>query len=207
MQYVCGALGVLAVAFAIFVWWRYTSVARGARQRDDRILPLLDALALKLSRKEPVAAGEVAALAETPQVRPMLYALVKHFERLELFPAQYLDTKSQGEAQLAYWMMHPNELQDAPEQIELVESLKRRVGEEDAECEFLVFRYKMPEGHWAAKDGWILGLAGPFVKDDVPYSGVAAGFSRVGDIEGTIEPAELVDWFIGMCMKKSRIRT
>ncbi len=30
----------MAVAVALFLWWRYTSVARGARGRDEKILQL-----------------------------------------------------------------------------------------------------------------------------------------------------------------------
>jgi hypothetical protein len=203
MEYVCGAIGVLGVAFAVFVWWRYTSVARGARQRDEKIHQMLDPIGERLARKQPVSPDEVAALADRPQVRPMLYAMLKHYERLDLFPARYLDVKSQGEAQLAYWMMHPNELHDAPEKIELVETFTRQLGADGETGEFLVFRYKMAEGHWAARDGWILGMAGPFLKDDVPYSGIAGGFSRVGDKHGEADPNELVDWYIGMCVRKA----
>jgi hypothetical protein len=202
MVYVFVAIGVLVLAFAAFIWWRYTSVERGARQRDDKIARMLDPLGEKLAKKEPVSPDEVAALAAQPHVRPMLYALLKHFERLDLFPARYLDAKSQGEAQLAYWMMHPNELQDAPEEIELIESITRPLDGAGENGEFLVFRYKMAEGHWAAKHGWLLGLAGPYLKNDVPYSGIAGAFSRIGDKHGEVEPNELVDWYIGMATRK-----
>ena len=40
------------------------------------------------------------------QTRVLLYALLKHFERLDLFPKNYLDPKSQAESALAYWLMH-----------------------------------------------------------------------------------------------------
>jgi len=59
----------------------------------------------------------------------------------------------------------------------------------------------MEQGHWAGDD-WILGLSGPFFKNDVPYSGIASAFSRCDDKYGEVQPAELVDWFIGMVEAK-----
>ncbi|MCY2954300.1 MAG: hypothetical protein NTU53_20395 [Planctomycetota bacterium] len=197
MWYILLAIGILIVAF---IWWRYTSVARGARRRDETILRLLAPTGEKLSNKEPVSAEESGALADRPHIRPMLYAMLKHFERLDLFPQKYLDPRSQGEATLAYWLMHPNEMGGDPEEIELVETVTRQFG--GVQHEFFVYRYKMPKGHWASGDGWLLGLAGPFIENDVPYSGTAVAFSRCGDKHGAVEAAELVDWYIGMIGKK-----
>jgi hypothetical protein len=71
------------------------------------------------------------------------------------------------------------------------------------ECAFYVYRYRMPEGHWAAKAGWLLGLAGPFAKGDRPYEGPAGAFSRCSDKQGTTSSGELVDWFIGKATGRS----
>jgi hypothetical protein len=200
MMYALAAVGSLVVAFVAFICWRYTSVARGARQRDEKLLVVLDPIAEKLSKKEPVTAEEIANLSRQPQYRPMLYHLLKHFERLDLFPAEALRIAAQGAGILAYWMMHANELQDAPDQIELVEEVERDLQGERGR--FLVFRYRMPPGHWAERDGWLLGLAGPFLDKDLPYSGVAVGFSRCADKHGEVKPPELIDWFIGVVARK-----
>lgn len=197
MGFVLATLGILVVAFIV---WRWTSVGRGARQRDAKLLKLLDPLAGRLDRKEKVAMDEIVALARQPQFRPMLYEMLKHFERLDLFPPEHRSIVSQGEGILSYWMMHPNELQDAPKAMELVEEVVRQLGQE--RVKFLVFRYQMPPGHWAAKNGWLLGLAGPFTGDAVPFSG-AAGFSRCSDKHGEIKPADLVDWYIGILAPKA----
>lgn len=191
-------IGVVVLALGVFVWRRYTSVERGARQRDERIARTLDPVGRKLAGNEAVAAEEVAALADRPELRPMLYSLLKHYERLELFPERHLDVRAQGEAMLAYWMMHPNEFQDAPERIEFVEAMERPLDDEGTKGEFLVFRFRMADGHWAAGDGWLLGLAGPFFDGDVPYSGIAAAFSRASDRHGEVEPAEMVDWYVAV---------
>jgi len=196
MFYVLLGAGVL---IGLFLVWRVSSVSRGARKRDDRILEVVNPVVEKLANGQDVSSNEVADLARLPQTRPFLYETLKHFEKIDLFPSQYNDLKSQGEAQLAYWMMHPNELQDPPEQIELIETCPREI--DGKQVDFLVFRFKMERGHWAGDD-WLLGLAGPFFKNDVPYSGIASAFSRCDDKYGEVQPAELVDWFTEMVQGK-----
>lgn len=192
MIYAVVVLGVIAA----FVWWRYTSVARGARQRNDQILDVLTPLGEKLASKQPVSTEEVRALAARPHLRHMLHRVLSDYTRTELFPSEYLDTESQAAAALAYWMMHPNELAEAPAQMELIETVHRSVG--GREARFLVFRYRMPDTHWTSKDGWLLGLSGPFFGDEVPYGILPGAFSRVGDKHGQADPAKLVDWYMSV---------
>jgi hypothetical protein len=194
---IAGGLLLLAV---VFLFWRLTSVGRGMRKRDEKLLARFDAIGKKMEAGQPVSPDEIEALAVRPENRFMLFVLLREMKRPELLPTNYSSSVSQGESALAYWMMHPNELQDAPEMIELVETLTRNVGGEIAE--FHVYRYKMAQGHWAAKDGWILGLAGPMTQGVDPYSSLPGAFSRVGDVEGTIKPSELVDWYIGVLRQK-----
>lgn len=199
MGIVFWVIGILAVLIVLFVWWRLGSVERGARQRDARLLEELDPVGEKLARGEEVSAEEVAALVGRPELRRLLYAMLKHFERLELFPAEHVAAQREAEAELAYWMMHPNELQDPPEKIELVESLARELDGEEGR--FFVFRYRMPPGHWAGEE-WLLGVAGPYRKHHVPYSGLGA-FSRSGDRYGKVEAEALVDWYVGMFVRRA----
>lgn len=201
MEYVIATVVAIVVLLSAFVWWRYTSVARGARQRDQRILPLIDPIGEKLASGKQPSIEEIENVANKSYARPFLYQALKHFERLDLFPKRFTTPEAQAESKLAYWMMHPNELQDAPETIELSEKVTRQLDGE--KVDFYVFRYQMTDGHWAARDGWLLGLAGPFFENDVPYSGVAGAFSRCGDKYAEIKPDELVEWYIEMATRKS----
>lgn len=69
-----------------------------------------------------------------------------------------------------------------------------------------VYWYRMPAGHWAAKDGWILGLAGPMLVTSEPYSQLPGAFSQAGDLEEKVKPVELVDWYVGMLRQKGIIK-
>lgn len=192
------ALAVLVV-IAAFVLWRYTSVSRGASARDETLLKRLDPVGERLGENEPVSQEEIAQLAKAPELRPLIHQMLSHYERLELFPPAYLSREAEAESVLVYWLMHPNELQAAPASVELVEKVEHAYGSRSAD--FYVFKYMMPEGHWAGT-GWLLGLAGPFFPDEKPYESVAGGFSRAGDAVGSVTPRDLVAWYADMHAKK-----
>lgn len=198
------AAAVVVLLLLGFIIWRLTSVGRGMRQRDEKLLVRLDPLRKKIEAGQAVSALEIEELAGRPEIRFLLFALLRDMKRPDLLPTKYCSTVEQGESALAYWMMHPNELQDAPETVELAETVKRPI--DGQETEFHVYRYKMPAGHWAAKDGWILGLAGPMKRGIEPYSEMPGAFSRVGDIDGKVKPSEVVDWYIGRLRQKGMIR-
>jgi hypothetical protein len=195
----------LVVALAVaFIVWRLTSVARGGRQRDAKLLARIDPIGEKLDAGEPVSPREIEELARRPEMRYVLYDVLRQMGRADLLPTQFISSVEQGESALAYWMMHPNELQDVPEAVEFVETIKHSV--DGREADFHVYRYKMAPGHWAAKEGWLLGLAGPITAGAEPYSEIPGAFSRAGDSEGKVTPAELVDWYVGMLRGKGMIQ-
>jgi hypothetical protein len=205
LKFIAIAVAVILVLLLVFILWRLTSVGRGMRQRDEKLLVRLDPIGKKIETGQAVSPQEIEILAARPEIRFMLFAMLREMKRPELLPTQYSSSVAQGESALAYWMMHPNELQDAPESIELVETVKRPV--DGQEADFHVYRYKMPAGHWAAKDGWLLGLAGPMRRGVGPYSEMLGAFSRAGDIDGKVKPSELVDWYVDMLRQKGMIKT
>ncbi len=201
---VATVVAAIAAFLVAFVAWRRASVARGARQRDEKLLRRLDPIGRKIGAGEPVSPQEVEALAAHPEIRHMLFAVLRDMARPDLLPAKYSSSVAQGESALAYWLMHPNELQDAPQAIEFVETLRRPV--DGQEAEFHVYRYRMPPGHWAGRDGWILGLAGPMKPAPVPYASLPGAFSRAGDVYGRVRPSEVVDWYVGMLRHKGMVK-
>jgi hypothetical protein len=64
------ALLAILIVIVAFLWWRWTSVERGARQRDERLLTVLYPIAHRLAKKEHVEPAEVAALARAPYSGP-----------------------------------------------------------------------------------------------------------------------------------------
>jgi hypothetical protein len=197
-------LGIIVGIAVAFIVWRWMSVARGASRRDHKLISRIEPIGKRIDAGEPVSPEEIAVLASRPEIRHMLFSALRQMKKADLLPTSYSSSAAQGESALAYWMMHPNELQDAPEAIELVETIKRPVDGRDSD--FHVYRYRMAAGHWAAKDGWILGVAGPMLLSDEPYSSMPGAFSRAGDIEGKTTPTELVDWYVGMLKQQGIIK-
>lgn len=192
-------VGLFVVVIAAFLVWRYTSVARGARKRDMQLNSILEPVSKQLAVGEVPSPDQVAAIAASHPLRGILYHLLKHYERLDLFPDCFKGEIAQAEARLAYWMMHPNELQAAPEAIELVETVCQRI--ENENCRFHVFKFRMPKGHWAGEE-WLLGVAGPYVDGEPPYTGIAGAFSRCSDKFGEVAPEELVGWYVAMATRR-----
>jgi len=198
------AVAIVVVLALAFIIWRLRSVSSGMRQRDEKLLVRLAPVGKKIQAGQAVSEHEIEALAAKPEIRFMLFAMLRDMKRPDLLPTNHCSSVEQGESALAYWMMHPNELQDAPEAIELVETVKRPINGQEAD--FHVYRCKMSAGHWAAKDGWILGLAGPMKPGLEPYSELPGAFSRANDIAGKVKPSELVDWYVGMLHQKGMSR-
>src|SRR5688572_20141871 len=69
-----------AGAIALLLIWRYMSVARGARKRDEALSSRLAPLAARFEAKRPVAQEEVAHLAGSPELRQMLYAMCSRYQ-------------------------------------------------------------------------------------------------------------------------------
>jgi hypothetical protein len=79
-----------------------------------------------------------------------------------------------AEANLIGWLNHPNELRSPPDQIELMKKVKAP----RADGYYFVFRYRVEEPHWAAKDGWMAGVAGPYDLTGAPAPHARGTFSR-----------------------------
>lgn len=192
---------VLVVLLAALFIRRSLSTGRGARKRDMQVLERLEPLRQKVEHGQALDRKEITRLAGAAELRRPLYRLLSSHGCKELFPAEYLTREAEAAALLTHWMLHPNELRAAPEIMQPVAKLQRRLGRKRGE--FIVFRYRMPSGHWAGDD-WMLGIAGPFFEGEEPYDSVAGAFSRCTDIYGQISAATLVDRYVRMIQHNFR---
>jgi hypothetical protein len=120
--------------------------------------------------------------AENRETRKVLFDVLTSANKVELFPQKYLAWEMLAEADLVAWLCHPNELGSPPSEIEMVAELPTPDAPSEDSAYFL-FRYRMQEPHWAAKDGWIAGVAGPYATSG-PFSSSANGtFSRFEAID------------------------
>lgn len=194
---------IILLIIAVFVFWRWTSVGRGARKRDDELLKRLDSIGSRIDKGESIYPAEIEKIAESPEIRHILFNTFRHMEKENLLPKNFLSSIDQGASALAYWMMHPNEFGEAPSKIEFVETIEHEINGKPKP--FHIYRFKMNEGHWPSKDEWQIGLAGPMDESKIPYEELPGAFSRAGDIEGKCSPSELVDWYVDMLIQKGVI--
>src|SRR5688572_11569142 len=99
-----GIIGTVAVTIVVllvaFIIWRWTSVARGARQRDEKLFARLDPIGRRINAGESVSPDEIEKLAARPEIRHMLFAMLRHFKRPDLLPSGYSSSAAQGESAL-----------------------------------------------------------------------------------------------------------
>jgi hypothetical protein len=63
-------VALAAGAFVVFVIWRWTSVGRGMRQRNEKLLVRLDPIGKKLEAGQTVSPQEIEDLAAKPAKWP-----------------------------------------------------------------------------------------------------------------------------------------
>jgi hypothetical protein len=174
-------IGIAVAAFAALIlvlvgWLYYRAVAGGRRAYAalaSRIGPVADALA----KQEEPSPSDLQRFAAERETRKVLFDALNAFDRTGLFPAEYRTWELMAEADLVAWLCHPNELGDPPAQIELLARVPEP-GNVDGKSVYFVFRYRTLEPHWAAKDGWLAGVAGPYAIDAPPTPHGNGTFSR-----------------------------
>src|SRR6516165_2167690 len=96
--YALGAVGIIIVAFLLLgpLRRRWAIVSSVEWQRDRKLIAVLNPIARRLQKKEPVTAEEIANLSRQPQYRPQLYRMLESLQRLGLFPTKDLSVEAQG---------------------------------------------------------------------------------------------------------------
>lgn len=168
--------GIFALIAAFIIWRIYATVAGGRRaymQMAARIAPVAQAIG---AGREP-SQTDLQQFAGNRNTRQVLHDLLAQAHKLHLFPREFLTWEAMAEANLIGWLNHPNELGAPPDHIELMTKIQAP----NAVGHYFVFRYSVDEPHWAAKDGWMAGIAGPYdlTREPAPYArGTFSRFER-----------------------------
>lgn len=172
-----GVLGLLV----LFVIWRVAATVLASHRRTEEILAeirtVTDAL---LEGREP-STEEIRRFAASARTRNSLLEALRAHDREALFPGEYTTGEAIAESDLVFWLCHPNELQAAPDEIELVGRFSRQLEPSRRSGEYHLFRYRVKPPHWAADDGWMAGVAGPYLQGEtqtLAASGTFSDFAR-----------------------------
>jgi hypothetical protein len=176
-----------AVAYVILV----ARTLRASARRDQEVASLLDPVMAQVASSEAVPAAAIDELARNPLTRNRLYDALQKLGRGDLFPAAFYTTEAFAESDLSYWLAHGHELGQAPDEIELIERFIRddSSGEKRTYC---VFKYRVHPPHWAASNGWLVGIAGPYSDDENPTTMASQTFSAFEPLD-TRTPSEHLD--------------
>jgi hypothetical protein len=157
---------------------------RRALRLTDPCLKGFAAVAL-LRLGESVSGRELEAVAASSEMRNRLYQALGKLGRQALFPASFRNQLAFAESAMVEWLAFPTELQRPPDQIELMKTVSVNAPEPDGPIEYYVFRFRVEDPHWAAHDGWMAGIAGPYrVKEKPTPNGLGETFSQFESADG-----------------------
>ena len=101
-----------------------------------------------------------------------------------------------AQTDMVSWLAYGTELGGQPDAIELVGSIEVRTP--DGPCDLFVFRFRTDPPHWAADRGWMIGVAGPYLRSDQPTTtGLGCTFSVMAR-EDAMTVDEHVDELVGL---------
>ena len=168
--------GVVGLVVA-FVLWRLWATFVGGSRAYAALAARIQPVVARLQAGEMPAAEDLERFAADRATRKVLHEALEEHGKLELFPARFLTQEAMAEADLCAWLNHPNELGSVPDEIELMDVRPLNGGTFEGHRYYL-FRYRMHPPHWAANDGWMAGVSGPYPAEG-PVGRTAPGtFSR-----------------------------
>jgi hypothetical protein len=171
------AIGVVATLIAAFILWRIRATFSGGRAAYLALAGRIEPVERSLQAGADPAPGHLERFARDRETRKVLYEALERHGKMHLFPSQYLTQDALAEADLVLWLAHPNELAATPDEIEMTAALPAP-GKGFEGQQYFLFRYRTNPPHWAAKDGWLAGVSGPFPVNGPLSVGASGTFSR-----------------------------
>lgn len=171
-----------------------TQLEEGTRLRDARLA--LFATISRLRQGGSVPTEVLDRIASSAECRNWLYRNLEKLQKLELFPSRFRTQEAFAESEMVDWLIYPTELGRVPDQIELVKVVTTDGGP-DGLADVYLFKFRTLPPHWAAKNGWMAGIAGPFLRSDAPspkaYGETFSKFTRWDAMSPAQHVAEIRD--------------
>ena len=181
----------IAVLFIIYKVLSSNKVIRQiARERYVRVQILYDKLEMGIALVET----DVHNFAKALSTREITYKLLSDFNTTEIFPKEFYSIEKGVAGNLANWLEFPTELNACPDEMEHVKRVTFDFDGRNNLVHYEVFKYRIDEPHWAAKDGWMLGVVGPFYDDSKPYDFPNSTFSRIRRTVDQASPEDEAKW-------------
>jgi hypothetical protein len=176
-------VGVLLVYQDLYVRYKLRKIAE---KKYQLMMPLMQ----KLSLNEEITPQEILDLVADPSLRHSVFRILEALDKCALFPAVYCSHEKAAESFLACWLEFPTELGIAPDQIEL---LTKVTITEDESLDYYVFQFRTDPPRKASKQGWMVGVSGPYTDSSKPYDFPKRVFSRFMPVDA-IYPEQEAQW-------------
>jgi hypothetical protein len=194
MQTILLVIGLIILVIAGFAIYRLRKVKKQNRELNRKRFDRVKALYNKLENGETVTTEEVLPYAKDVLTRQTVFQLLSNYNRTDIFPREYFSLLKAAESNLANWLEFPTELGACPDEIEHIKRVTFDLDGQNNFVHYEVFKYRVNEPHWAAKDGWCLGVVGPYFDDSDAYDFPKSTFSRIGSTLERVSPDEEAKW-------------
>jgi hypothetical protein len=189
MQFLLTCLCVLLlVPFVLFLRNWYVQIK--LKQLSSIKYNALKTLIQKLDSGAPVSDEELAAIAQIPSLRLVLYGVLRAYERTDLFPEEFYTEEKGAQSHLVNWLEFPTELGRPPDEILFLENVTLHL---PLQMHYYVFKFRASAPRWADKLGWMLGVCGPYDNHSLPFDVPRKIFSRFNPVD-LIKPEVEVLW-------------
>lgn len=187
-------LGIIALIIVIFIVYRLQKVKKQHRELNEKRFERIKPLVEKIESGQQLTKEDVIPYAKNLLTRDLTFQLLHHKGNTAIFPEEYNTLIKGAESNLANWLEFPTELGACPDEIEHMKRVTFDFDGQNNLVHYEVFKYRFNEPHWASKNGWILGVVGPYFDDSQPYAPAQCTFSRASSTLANTTPEEEAKW-------------
>lgn len=177
------SIGVLLDLFgALETEYTLAELQLSANYFIDNKLSMFAWLSL-LERGEKINNEVFLSIAKDDESRGYLFEELTKLGKVKFFPKSFANQEALSKSDMVTWLLHPNEFGQMPDDIELVKTYGVRYSDV-GKVDFYLWKFKVNTGAWK-KDGWLVGLSGPFVLKESPstsaYGYTFSNFEKLTD--------------------------
>lgn len=121
-----------------------------------------------LRQGKDVEQAVIDELAARHVVRNKLFHLLTEADMADRFPREFATQEAFAVADMVDWLTYPTELAREPDAIEQMAVVSEDLGEPIGLADYFVFRFRTLPPHWAAEQGWMSGVSGPYPRAEEP---------------------------------------
>jgi hypothetical protein len=194
MKIVFIIIGLVVLVIVVFAVYRLVTVKRQNNKLNAKRFARVKELYDKLESGHELSETDVLPFAQNILTRQTAFQLLADHNKTDLFPKEYGNLIKCAESNLANWLEFPTELDACPDEIEHIKRVTFDFDGQNNLVHYEVFKYRVNESHWAAKNGWIIGVVGPYFDNSKPFDFPQATFSRVSSTLDKVTPEEEAKW-------------